>query len=127
MKTLVAKLFVAAFILVSSPVFTLARMIPVPAAASPCGSCSNGHVVLARDYNLHRVFLNRGHAHIYLSGDGDTDLDLYVYDSDGDEVGRRVRRSDDESMGINIYRSGWFTIKVVNLGNVYNNYRLWVE
>lgn len=127
MKTLVAKLFVAVVILAGSPVSTFARMIPTVAAASPCGSCSNDHTVLARDYNFHRVFLNRGHAHIYLSGDGDTDLDMYVYDSDGDEVGRRVGRTDDESMGINIYRSGWFTIKVVNIGNVYNNYRLWVQ
>ncbi|MET0621816.1 MAG: hypothetical protein ABW250_02440 [Pyrinomonadaceae bacterium] len=127
MKTLVAKLFVAVVILAGSPVFTFARMIPTVPVASLCGSCSNGHVVLARDYNLHRVFLNRGHAHIYLSGDGDTDLDMYVYDSNGNEVGRRVGNVDDESMGVNIYRSGWFTIKVVNIGSVYNNYRLWVE
>jgi hypothetical protein len=120
MKTLVAKLFVAVVILASSPIFTLART-----PAGPCGTC-NTHTVLPGDNNLHRVYLNRGHAHIYLSGDGDTDLDLYVYDS-GSEIGRRVGRSDDEAMGINIYRSGWFTIKVVNLGSVYNNYRLWVE
>lgn len=113
-------------ILASSPNFTLAHPLPMAPAASPCGSC-NTHAVLPGDYNLHRVFLNRGHADIYLSGDGDTDLDLYVYDSGGNEVGRRVGRSDDESMGINIYRSGWFTVKVVNLGRVYNNYQLWVE
>jgi hypothetical protein len=125
MKTLVAKLFVAAVILVSSPAFTLARMIPAPAAASPCGTCSS-YVVLPGHYTTHRVYLYRGHAHIYLSGDGDTDLDLFVYDSDG-LAARSVSRGDDEMVHLDVGRSGWFTVKVVNLGGVYNNYRFWVE
>jgi hypothetical protein len=124
MKTLVAKLFVAAVILVSSPAFTLARMIPMPAAASPCGTCNN--IVYGGHYTEHRVYLYRGHAHIFLSGDGASDLDLHIFDPSG-EVARSVSRSDDEMVHLDVYRSGYFTIRVVNLGRASNIYRFWVE
>jgi hypothetical protein len=126
MKTLVAKLFVAVVILAASPAFTLARTPAAVAPASPCGTC-NTYTVYPAHFTTHRVYLNRGHAHIHLSGDGDTDLDLFVYDSGG-LAASSVSRGDDEMVHLDVNRSGWFTIKVVNLGSVYaNNYQFWVE
>jgi hypothetical protein len=58
-----------------------------------------------------------------LSGDGTTDLDMYVYDGSG-EIASSTRSGDNEAADIVIYRSGYFWVKVVNYGDVYNDYRL---
>jgi hypothetical protein len=61
-----------------------------------------------------------------ISGDGDTDLDLYVYDSNG-LIARADSYSDDEIADLIIYNGGYFTVKVVNRGRVYNDYELIVR
>jgi hypothetical protein len=78
--------------------------------------------------NLHRIYFHRGDmVDISLYGDGATDLDLYVYD----EYGRLCARSngvyDEENISLDVYQSGYFTIKVVNQGWDYNDYDLSVE
>ena len=61
---------------------------------------------------------------IYVSGDGDTDLDLYVYDASGNLMDSDTDSSDDCLCIFTPRRTGTFTIKVKNLGGVYNNYRI---
>jgi len=64
---------------------------------------------------------------IEVDGDGDTDLDLYVYDENGNCVG-----SDDDRLDYCVVRitprwTGKFEIRIVNRGNVYNNYDLTIR
>lgn len=61
-------------------------------------------------------------AAVTIRGDGDTDLDLYVYNRFGQLVA-----ADDDGTDLCIVRwvpasSGMVTIRVVNLGSVYNDY-----
>ena len=59
---------------------------------------------------------------IRVRGDGDTDLDLYVYDENGNLIDSDTD-TDDKCLCIFTPKwTGRFTIKVKNLGNVYNRY-----
>ena len=63
-------------------------------------------------------------ARITVAGDGDTDLDLYVYD----EFGNLIAKDDDNTdycvVSWTPRFTGPFTVRVVNRGGVYNQYRL---
>lgn len=61
---------------------------------------------------------------IELKGDGDTDLDLYVYDMYGNLIAYDESYSDYCSVSIAVYLTSKFTIKVVNRGNVYNDFAI---
>jgi hypothetical protein len=63
-------------------------------------------------------------AEVALSGDGDTDLDVYVFDWYGNRVAVDADNTDDCYVNWYVPRPGVYTIKVVNRGNVYNDYRL---
>ncbi len=64
---------------------------------------------------------------IRIQGDGDTDLDLYVYDERGNLVDSGTGYSDFEEVQILPHYRQTLTIRVVNRGNVYNEYsiRVW--
>lgn len=64
---------------------------------------------------------------VVVSGDGDTDLDVYVYDENGNLVGSDTDYGDDCVVVWNPRWTGPFTIKVKNLGRVYNRYSLAVN
>lgn len=62
-------------------------------------------------------------ARVVVEGDGDTDLDLYIYDENGNLVDSDTDRTD---YCIGTWTPRWtgkFTIKIKNLGSVYNRYR----
>lgn len=122
MKNLVTKLFVAMFILASSSMFTLAHANSTASTIAP----DSIYTVYASHFATHRIYLYRGHAHIYLSGNGASDLDLVVEDSNGLAVSS-VSGGDDEMVHLDVSRSGYFTVRVVNHGHLHNHYRLWVE
>jgi len=63
-------------------------------------------------------------AYVLVSGDGDTDLDLYVYDENGNLIDSDTDRSDDCVASFTPRWTGYFKIKIKNLGHVYNNYIL---
>lgn len=63
-------------------------------------------------------------AEVAVCGDGDTDLDLYVYDSNGNLIESDTDYSDDCYVCWVPKWTGKFTIKVKNLGAVYNKYIL---
>jgi hypothetical protein len=61
---------------------------------------------------------------ILVEGDGDTDLDLYVYDEHGVLIDFDEDLDDTCLAIFRPRRSGLFTIRIVNLGDVHNVYRL---
>ena len=63
---------------------------------------------------------------ILVSGDGDTDLDLYVYDENGNLVASDTDSGDKCAAVWTPRWTGRFTIKVKNLGDVYNEYKIMV-
>ena len=81
--------------------------------------------VQARDTNRYTVSFRGGEtARIDLQGDGDTDLDIFVYDEFGNLVASRTGGTDRESVSWTPRFTGPFTIRVVNLGTVWNEYRI---
>lgn len=64
---------------------------------------------------------------ITVFGDHDTDLDLYVYDENGNLIAK-----DEDSTDVCVVRivprwTGLFSIKVVNRGSVFNDYRIEIK
>lgn len=125
MKKLVAKLFIALVLLGGIPSLSMANTNS-PTESFNAMTSYYRYRLPANSVQTHQVFLNRGYARIMVSGDGDTDLDLYIYDSTG-LIGRAESYGDDEIIPITIYNGGYFTVKVVNRGNVYNDYALIVQ
>ena len=74
--------------------------------------------------NFTVTFVGGEAAEVGVKGDGDTDLDLLVFDEFGNKVA-----SDEDNTDRCYVRwvpkwTGKFTIKVVNHGNVYNEFRI---
>mgnify|MGYP004682917257 FL=1 len=81
--------------------------------------------VKAKGTDVYRISFRAGEIAIITAiGDGDTDLDLYVYDENGNLIEKDVDYSDDCVVTFTPRWTGVFVIKVVNRGNVYNNYVL---
>ena len=64
---------------------------------------------------------------VEVGGDGDTDLDLYVYDENGNLITSDTDLTDHCIVSFTPRWTGTFTIRVVNRGSVYNNYRIAVS
>lgn len=79
--------------------------------------------VYARNYVDYSVkFWANELAEVIVIGDGDTDLDVYVYDENGNNI---VSDTDYTDQCICRWTPSWtgqFTIRVVNRGNVYNDF-----
>lgn len=81
--------------------------------------------VNANSYNMYTVRFWAGElAEVGVVGDGDTDLDLYIYDEDGDLVVRDIDYGDVCYCSWVPSRTSVYVVKVVNLGNVYNEFTL---
>ena len=81
------------------------------------------HSVNAKSTDSFTVkFFANERATVLVSGDGDTDLDLYVYDEMGNLIAYDEDYSDDCIVNWVPKWTGQFIIKVVNRGNVYNQY-----
>lgn len=127
MKNLVAKLVIALVVLSGIPTLGLAKTASFSEVITENSAIEAGGFRIYANHNVvHEIFLNRGSAEIILEGDGDTDLDLYVYDNTG-MIGRSECRCDSERIPLNIYQSGNFRVQVVNRGNTYNDYYLYVR
>ena len=81
--------------------------------------------VLAGDYDLYTVRFNGGEeAAVLVVGDGDTDLDLYVYDENDNLVCDDTDSTDTMLCQWTPAWTGNFTVKIKNLGSVYNAYEM---
>lgn len=79
----------------------------------------------SRSYNLYTFrFWGNELAEVGVVGDGDTDLDLYIYDQNGDLVVRDINYGDTCYCAWVPSRTSVYIVKVVNHGNVYNNFTL---
>jgi hypothetical protein len=107
----------------------VALALPATAAARPVGGVVQKlDSVGARSTQFHSVTLAAGRpVTVLVIGDGDTDLDLYVVDPLGNEVGSDLGPTDNCVLTVNPKFNGTYTIKVKNLGSVFNRYALIVK
>ena len=72
----------------------------------------------------YRVWFDAGRHTVIVDGERITDLDLHIYDS----AGRRVDSDTDGTSfcmcNVMVWRPGYYTIRVVNCGSVYNFYTI---
>ena len=61
-------------------------------------------------------------AEVGLVGDGDTDLELYAYDSVGNLLASDTEHSRTCYVSFRVKETGMYMIKIVNRGNVYNDF-----
>jgi hypothetical protein len=90
-------------------------------------SCGTWSVNADEEHIYHVSFYGGELGRVRIQGDGDTDLDLYVYDEFGNLIDYDTRYSD---YGVVVWEPRWtgsFTIRVVNLGDVYNRYTIWFD
>ena len=72
------------------------------------------------------VFVADVNVVVYVEGDGDTDLDLYIYDESGNLIDSDTDNTDRCYCEWTPRWRGKFTIKIKNLGSVYNAYTMYV-
>ena len=81
--------------------------------------------VNSRSTDVYRISFRANElAMVVVVGDGDTDLDLYVYDENNNLITKDVDYTDDCVVTFTPRWTGMFIIKIVNRGNVYNEYVL---
>lgn len=106
----------------------LAAIDRVAASESKGRSNGPGQVserVLAGDTDTYTIRFDGGEsAGVVVVGDGDTDLDLYVYDENGNLVCKDDDRTDTMLCEWTPAWTGDFTVKIKNLGGVYNAYEM---
>ena len=106
----------------------LAAIDRVAASESKGRSNGPGEVserVLAGDTDVYTVRFNGGEeAAVLVVGDGDTDLDLYVYDENDNLVCDDADSTDTMLCEWTPRWTGDFTVKIKNLGSVYNAYEM---
>ena len=61
---------------------------------------------------------------ISILGDGDTDLDLFLYDENGNLIDSDTGPTDAANVQVTPRWTGSFTLRIKNLGSVWNAYRL---
>ena len=106
-----------AFLAVATPFFATAGAVG--------GSKYADERVNANDEDYYYIEFRGGReAWVTVEGDGDTDLDLYVYDEDGDLVAYDDDFTDYCIAEWTPRRTQEFEIRIVNRGDVYNEYEL---
>lgn len=81
--------------------------------------------ISGQSYDLYTIgFKAEELAEIAIIGDGDTDLDLYVYDENGNLVESDTSYSGNCYVSFSPRWTGNFSVKVINRGNIYNDYVL---
>lgn len=79
--------------------------------------------VQANSTDTYRIaFYGKSAAEVAVVGDGDTDLDLYVFDENGNLIGKDDDNTDRCYVSWIPQWTGSFIVKVINRGNLYNNY-----
>jgi hypothetical protein len=92
------------------------------------GPSSHVDKVEAYATDVYRVAFYGGElARVRVIGDGDTDLDLYVLDENGHVIASDTGDTDICELVWQPLWTGPFTIRVVNLGGVYNRYVIRVD
>ena len=97
----------------------------VATAGAIPGPRENTTRVTARGTDRYEIAFRGGEvARIVVDGDRTTDLDLYVYDENGNLVAKDDDTTDYCVVSFTPRWTGKFTVRVVNRGSVYNQYRI---
>ena len=103
----------------------VANATEAPAPSRDNSVSSHTDVVKANTTDTYRLYFTKGvEAEILVIGDGDTDLDLYVYDENGNLIEYDIDFGDDCYVSWTPKWSGYFKVKIKNLGNISNRYLL---
>jgi len=96
----------------------------IPATAGDVtGPNAHTDQVLANTTDVYEMtFKENEIAQVGVVGDGDTDLDLYIYDENDNLIGSDLDASDLCYVEWTPSWTGKYTIKIKNLGDVYNEY-----
>ena len=108
-------------------VLACAALLVVGAAAPALAQYFRTGSVPAFATDTWRVWAPAGRTHVVVDGDGDTDLDCWVYDRFGTLLGRDTDGTDLCIINFRNPSSGNLTIRIQNLGSVYNVYELTVD
>ena len=108
-------------------VLTSAALLFLAAAAPALAQFVRTDRVIAFDTDVWRVWAAAGQTRVVVNGDGDTDLDCWVYDPYGNLVGSDTDGTDLCIIGFRNPTAGNLTIRIRNLGGVYNQYNLTVD
>lgn len=114
-------------VLVMSGIFTIGGYAAAnenQPESTPEVKCGNERIA-ANSYKIFEFKFYRGErGAVVMKGDGDTDLDLYVYNPDGRLIAKDEHYSDEGAAGWFVSTTGTYTVKVVNRGRVYNDFRI---
>ena len=94
------------------------------------GGAVRGHedAVEAHSTDTYSIAFKGGRtAEVYITGDGDTDLDLYIYDENDNLICSDSDGTDEMLCRWNPRWTGSFTVKIKNLGSIYNEYALYTN
>lgn len=129
-----AKLIADAREIAGEDVALLAMAEKVEAKLAACAEGTRGAVggpkyaygtVYAHSYTYYdQQFYANQIAEVAVSGDGDTDLDLFIYDENGNLIVSDTDYTDNCYVRFCPSWTGYFRIKIVNRGGVYNNYAI---
>lgn len=124
----VDKLLADATILAEGDTNLLALIENIKNSATRGATSGAQHVierVKARTTDVYRLRFRGGEdAIVVVRGDGDTDLDLFIYDENDNLIDSDTDSGDACVCTFRPSWTGYFTIKVKNLGNIYNRYEL---
>ena len=100
----------------------LASFAPATQATPVVGRLQTAERIEAHSTQEYTVWHRGGElTSIIVDGDRDTDLDLYVLDPNGDLVACDTDRTDYCVVSFFVPRTGQYTLRIANLGPVYNN------
>lgn len=108
-------------------ILTCAALLLLAVAAPALAQFARSDRVLAFDTDTWRVWAPAGQTRVVVNGDGDTDLDCWVYDRYGNLLGSDTDATDLCVISFRNPNSGTLTIRIRNLGSVYNEYDLTVD
>lgn len=94
------------------------------------GGSVDGHVdrVRAEATDVYKIDFRGGRdAEVYVRGDGDTDLDLFITDENGNDICSDTETDDRPYCSWSPRWTGEFTVRIENLGDVYNEYELYTN
>jgi hypothetical protein len=118
MKNLIAKFLMLVTLLGAVATFSFAGNFDSEAEL-------NKYRINAYQTRIHQYYLKAGtKVDVELFGDSYTNLDLYIYDGYGNLIVAKEGKTDVEIAKLTIYRSEYFTVKIVNRNNNYNDYDL---
>ena len=110
------------------PILVLTCAVMLLAATAPAfAEFVRAGRVLAFETDTWRVWTSAGDTRVVVEGDGDTDLDCWVYDRFGRLLGQDVDGTDLCIVRFRNQSSGELSIRIRNLGDVYNDYQLRID